>query len=358
MIWLAGSLVLLYVLFIAVALTGWLFSGPSPQIKYPLPDTTLVIPFRNEKNNLPVLISSLEKQLMKPEVLFINDHSTDGGELLPEMRAFQVLNNIGEGKKQASATGIERAQTDCVLFTDADCILPQNYCSLLSNELNQNYDLVYGPVLYQQSYRKNWHPLFFLDQLSLTGVSIGLGQFGVFTYCSAAALGVRKTSGISFSSDLRKSGNKSGDDQQMLDAVKKMNGRIKALTVKEATVITAVPQTLGEFLRQRLRWGQKASGYTNPSLVALTLLVFFTHWAIIYCICACFSGYCELMQLWPVYAKLLIDFLFLFLVGYKLGYTKPIMFFIPAWIFNLLYVPLVGILGLFYAGTWKNRKIR
>ena len=51
-----------------------------PMSRLSVRDITVIIPFRNEKNNLEKVIKSLDAQRIKPErILFINDHSEDEG---------------------------------------------------------------------------------------------------------------------------------------------------------------------------------------------------------------------------------------------------------------------------------------
>ena len=81
---------------------------------------TILIPFHNEEKRINKLIRSLNK--VKPstnfELIFINDHSTDGGaELIQDaqLNNCRVLDSPGEGKKAAISHGIEIAKGELIL---------------------------------------------------------------------------------------------------------------------------------------------------------------------------------------------------------------------------------------------------
>jgi glycosyltransferase involved in cell wall biosynthesis len=92
------------------------------------PKVSIVIPARNEKKNLPLLLESLSK-LKYPdfEVVVVDDHSTDGtGELAQEAGCTVVtppaLPAGWVGKTWACWNGFQAATADYILFTDADTI--------------------------------------------------------------------------------------------------------------------------------------------------------------------------------------------------------------------------------------------
>jgi poly-beta-1,6-N-acetyl-D-glucosamine synthase len=101
---------------------------PSP-ITYPL--VSIIICARNEarnlKNNLPLI---LEQQYSSTfEVIVVNDASTDETALIledlahqyPHLRIVTIFEKKIKGKKGALAEGINAAQHDWLLLTDADC---------------------------------------------------------------------------------------------------------------------------------------------------------------------------------------------------------------------------------------------
>ncbi|HYG53610.1 MAG TPA: hypothetical protein VD905_22130, partial [Flavobacteriales bacterium] len=198
----------------------------------------------------------------------------------------------------------------------------------------------------------------FLDQLSLSAFSVGTGKLGLHVYCSGANMGGKKPILWEASHQFRHSKNLSGDDVALLNYCRKKSGKIKAFTNPSLAVLTKGPSTLGAFLRQRLRWGQKTGLGSNPLLLLCSLTVFLS-------CCACILSLTfSLSESWPnqwylvPLLKLLIDHLFLFLVAGRLGVKRYLWFFIPAWVFNVVYIPLIALTGLVYKGKWKGRKIK
>jgi cellulose synthase/poly-beta-1,6-N-acetylglucosamine synthase-like glycosyltransferase len=342
-----------------MAIAGWI----RPSKKFPFRNSfipaTLIVPFRNEQKKIAYLIKSIQQQKPVPAALFVDDHSTDDSTAIIMHSGMNCVLSEGEGKKNACATGIEHARTPLLLFTDADCKLPIRYCEEINNAyVNTKFDFAYGPVIYDFREPGLFKSIYFLDQLSLSGFSLGTGNSGMHLFCSGANMAGAKKSLVSATTRLKTSRNLSGDDGTLLRNALKTDQKILVMRHRDTLVTTEGPSTLGSFLRQRLRWGQKSAEAAGPGLWLCSLTVLMTCLAVIYSVINCISFTCdEPWYLLPA-GKLFIDLLFLFLVAFRLGVVNHLWFFIPAWIFNVLYIPLVGITGLVYAGSWKGRKIR
>ncbi len=109
------------------------------QKKAPETKFTVVIAFRNEAENLPRLLKSLQK-LKYPstffEIIFVNDTSTDASEeiILQQLKqsnlTFKILQNTPNQfspKKTAITLAIAEAKHPWILTTDADCKLPSTW---------------------------------------------------------------------------------------------------------------------------------------------------------------------------------------------------------------------------------------
>jgi len=123
------------------------------------PGISVIIAARNEEQNLPRLLKSLD-QLNYPkelyEVIIINDHSTDATlEILAQHQAdyvFRYLDWQGElegvvGKKAALLQGISTAKHDILAFTDADCVVPPNWLRGWAMAYAEDVDYVLGHAL-------------------------------------------------------------------------------------------------------------------------------------------------------------------------------------------------------------------
>ncbi|MDO8669447.1 MAG: glycosyltransferase family 2 protein [Candidatus Buchananbacteria bacterium] len=131
---------------------------------------SLIIPFYNEEENLPLLVEKLHKLLPlvdKPtEIIFIDDGSTDNGfEVLKnyikdekDWRLIRFRKNFGQ--TAGWAAGLEAAQGDVVIFLDSDLENDPADIPLLLSKIDEGYDLVSG-------WRKNrWQGQFLSRRLT------------------------------------------------------------------------------------------------------------------------------------------------------------------------------------------------
>lgn len=98
--------------------------NPPPQVKI-----SIVIPARNEEENLSRLLPSLAKQRFTPhEVIVVNDHSEDRTAAVAEAHGAVVVTgkDLPEdwyGKPWACQQGADAATGDWLLFLDADVVM-------------------------------------------------------------------------------------------------------------------------------------------------------------------------------------------------------------------------------------------
>ncbi len=354
----------IYVLFIVAAIVGWIFSENKTVSISNHKNFSILIPFRNEEKKIGVLLQTLSENFKGIQIVLVNDHSIDNTcKLIEEYICLNKNNNIklvqaqGMGKKNAIAEGVEYVNENYIFLTDADCTFSRNGVQQLSGCLNRS-GMVYAMVSYENSGNSFFQKIMILDLFAINGVALGLGNLGLHTYCSAANIFISKNVLLQSQNELKKSSNLSGDDLTLMKVVNKNNFELKACLNKNCLVKTLAPYTLGEFFKQRLRWGQKASGYKNLMLLALTLTVFIQCLSPFLALIAYISGYWSNTLHWLWVPGLVIDFLLLFLVSYRLGYVRLMAVYFPAWLLNLIYIPVIGLVGLFYSGEWRGRKIR
>lgn len=97
-----------------------------PSLGASWPEVSVIIPARNEAHNLPRLLNSVQRQVIRPrEILVIDDASTDGTATVAERHGARVI-TAGplppgwRGKSWACYQGARVAQGECLLFVDAD----------------------------------------------------------------------------------------------------------------------------------------------------------------------------------------------------------------------------------------------
>ncbi|MFO7863619.1 MAG: glycosyltransferase, partial [Salinivirgaceae bacterium] len=271
-----------YVVFMAFAVVGFVRKAPTvPPNKTNLP-VDIIIAFRDEAAQLNNLLQSIENQTHPNiRVLWVDDHSADNGAQLisafarRSSYAHVVLQNSGQGKKAAVRLGIEYSSAPLVLFTDADCILPPRWVETYVKYYAMHGDgLYFGPVTYHVG-KGLLKQIFSLEFLSLVGTGIGLAAVRHSVYMNGANYGASRKV-LQLARNMAGAGYASGDDVFLLHKVKQEYSSQKVIPVNDQNVAvsTRAPHSLGAFLRQRIRWGSKASAYNDPSSVLLAQVVF------------------------------------------------------------------------------------
>lgn len=253
-----------------------------PEIKF-----SIIIPFRNEAENLPGLLVSLQ-QLKYPtgdfEIIFVNDTSTDFSEevilnqLQPSELNFQILQNTpnrASPKKTAITKAISVAKHPWIITTDADCFVPSTWLQIVNDFVLQNEVVaVVMPVVYavDTSFLQHYQQL---DNWSLQAVTVG--SFGLgnillsnganFAYTKQA---FQKVNG--FEGNLHIA---SGDDMFLLEKFKEIVPKqIGYLKSRDAVVTTQPVTTWKHLISQRVRWASKTSKQKSVASKLLGVLVF------------------------------------------------------------------------------------
>ena len=119
--------------------TNFKHFGKSGILEYP--KVSILIPSRNEEKNLPECLASLSKlkyPLDKLQVILGDDRSIDSTRAIlvsyVDQHATAILMDIQEcdtrkmnGKANALSQMAKKATGEVLLFTDADCKVPENY---------------------------------------------------------------------------------------------------------------------------------------------------------------------------------------------------------------------------------------
>lgn len=326
-------------------------NGPGKKI-------SVIIPFRNESDVLPVLLDSLKKNSFQDvEFLFVDDHSEDKSAdliLTSGLENARVINLVNDfGKKAAIRKAVAESKGEILVFTDADCRMGPNWVDEITAPIRSGkFVMVCGPIGIRETgfFARLQH----LDILALSASSFSSGNLSRPFMCSAANMAVLK-------SEWRQANNhfESGDDMFLLHQLKAEGKGITFIWKQSAEVLTQPVPTLGGFISQRIRWAGKSKGYSDLLSIVISFLVLFGALSLIIGLC-CTMFYPELCM--PVLiclgSRASIDFLFLFLSERRLGNYPDYRMFIPGLVFHLLYVPLVALVSLFYRPVWKGRRIQ
>ena len=281
---------LLFNLFYASLLNGyrkqWSLIRLSNATDYSnLPFATLVIPFRNEAENLPKIvrcIAALNYPQEKLSIVFVNDNSTDEFEKVIRNANcsfnIQLINSDGEGKKAALTTGIMPANTEWIITTDADVEFDSDWITKLFSVKNiDEIEMICGRVLVRSNeVNASWMAQFQemeFDMMQACGIAaLELHQP---LLNSGANLAFRKKSWLELGGYEEHSAISSGDDTFLMFAMHKRYGDV-IIANAGAKVRTSVARDFKTFLHQRRRWAMKSRYYKNRYIQTTGAIVLFS----------------------------------------------------------------------------------
>lgn len=353
-----------YSLFIFIVIIGFFSNEKISKKHSEEKGISVLIPFRNEENELPQLLKSLEKQNYSlAEILFINDHSTDSSvEMIQSFSLskypFKII-HLAEGvkgKKSAIEMGIKESKHSIILTTDADCIFSENWISSHIGSF-RNSNVVNAGAVVIENQKGFWNKFQQLEMISIQSVSIGLGKMGMPISMSGANLSYEKEV---FEELLPYHSNRniaSGDDIYFLQSLKRKKIKINFLTSNESRVITG-SQTLKGYLQQRIRWMRKSSSFSDFATLFAGLIIFLASFQIVFA-----TGYQVFTQEWNHLLlissglKIIVDFLLLFLVTHHWKKRELMIWFVPVFFMNVFFTTLIPIFGWLIPLKWKGRKV-
>lgn len=333
---------------------------------------SLIIPFRNEAKNLPVLLKSIAK-LNYPEnlleVILVDDSSTDKSVSIYNKWRMQngkipttLLENLrltASPKKDAITRAIPITTKKWVITTDADCIVPKNWLQTLDSFIKEtNAEMVAGSILYKV--KNNWvHNFQQLDLLGLQGTTVG--SFGLQNafMCNGANFAYSKKLFLELNGFEKNSKFASGDDVFLLQAaVKKEASKVHFLKHADFIVKTKPITSLYVLFMQRVRWASKTKGYESWYAKLLAIVVFVANLILIIAFIFAFDGILDWNSFWVLFGlKYGADFI---LLQQTNSFLRKGLFFIPlasSFVYPW-FCSAVAIYSFFGKFEWKNRQLK
>ncbi|MGB0896573.1 MAG: glycosyltransferase family 2 protein [Flavobacteriaceae bacterium] len=330
---------------------------------------SVVIPFRNEADNLPNLLKSileLHYNTSLFEVILVNDDSTDTSvEIITAFKqlhtdiTINVINNNRQSnspKKDAISTAIENATYNWIICTDADCELPAHWLISYSNCINaKDPNMIVGPVSIKSntSFLEQFQ---LIDFLSMQGATMGGFGIGQPFMANGANLGYKKDVFLQLNGFENNNSIASGDDVFLLENFMSYD-RENVLFLKDqnALVTTLPTRTWAELVNQRKRWAAKATHFKNSFTKIVGVIVFFAN---VLSILALFMGFFNFYFIWMICLKLVIDTILIYNTAHI--YQQHISN--TAYIKTVLYYPLftsfIAISSLMTTFEWKGRAFK
>lgn len=365
------SLVLFVILIVYIASIGLLIYGFTKVKKYKKTDLkpqinfTIIVPFRNEAENLPLLLESFSK-LNYPNDLFavilVDDNSTEKFQIVNHKFQVSIIDNIrisNSPKKDAISTAMQNVKTSWIITTDADCVVPQNWLLTFDNYIRENkVSMLAGPVSYECKNSFLYH-FQQLDLTSLQGATIG--SFGIKKtfMCNGANFAYTKSLFETLKGFEGNDKIASGDDVFLLQkAANQFPDEVHYLKSEEAIVITKSTENWKFLFYQRVRWAAKTSSYQSNFAKFLGLIVFFGNLSFVIGFMFFLLGIWNFRILF-LYAviKFAVDFILLYTTNNFLT-KNQIKHLIVSSLLYPFFSSAVALYSLFGSYEWKGRHFK
>lgn len=333
---------------------------------------SVIIPFRNEAENILKSIESIENQDYprdKFEVIYIDDNSTDNSYELADQNNkkadIKIMRLPDEipfkgNKKRAIDYGIEQSIGDIIVTTDADCIHQKSWLRRLSDCFDSDTGFVSAPV------ELIYTPGIFsaVQQIEFKGLVLagaGLIGSGNPVICNGANIAYKKSAfqkAGGFRDNLNLS---SGDDEFLMRKISDLPGyEVKFCKNKDAAVFTKPEKGINGFFNQRTRWASKITRYEDKSLILNLFLIFLFYLLLIIQAVLAVTGHSFFLFL--LLLSFLIKFTLEFLIikkGENLFFNKNgVLIFLIAELVHIPYIIITSAAGTFGKFTWKGRRIK
>lgn len=372
---------ILYIAFVCLALyvlvLTWLSIGfvrtkffearNKPQIPI-----TIIICARNEEKRigfcLDTLLQEERYEHKNIQLIIINDASTDN----TVQRAERVLKNSDidymlisnakqKGKKQSIAYAMQFAKHDLIVLRDADTfVLTHFWLQNISDFFQeQKPHLIIAPVAINTATHNNYMGSFValqaIENNILSIAACGSAFYKKPFLCNGANLiftkqAFEKTQGYNSHLEIA-----SGDDIFFLEDLKKIpNTKIAYLKSSAAIVYTYPCRSLGDLLKQKIRWASKFKRNKNPLNFLLAALTFFVNALWLFCFVGLYiSPLHKTLCLTFMFSKIAFDMLLLLLVS-KFIKNKGLLFYgvLVGFVYPI-YAVIVGLASLFMKPKWK-----
>lgn len=329
---------------------------------------TVIVPVRNEANNILQLLQDLNQQTYpfeNFEVIIANDGSTDDTENIVlafqeiayyELKVLNLLNDSSASpKKRAIQKSIEISSGELLITTDGDCSVSREWLS----SIQQFYEtkqakLISSPVTFTE---KNtfWNTIQIIEFASLIGSGACAMYLKKPNMCNGANLAYTREV---FEEVNGFAGNEmvaSGDDEFLMHKIaKKYPDKVFFNMDVDAIVRTTSQENLSHFYQQRRRWASKWKHYDNWQVSALAIFIFLANLSVL----IAYYLINEYLGIGILVLKFSAEFFFLSLVITFLGYRNKIIYIPIVQLIYPFYVVFFGLLAQGKGYRWKGRKLQ
>lgn len=334
------------------------YTGLKPKTKF-----SIIIPFRNEAENLPILLNSIS-QLDYPTELFkvilVDDESDERYEVPNTKYEVCIVKNTrisNSPKKDAIVTAMQIVSTPWIVTTDADCRVTKNWLLTLDNYIQlHDTSMIAGAVTYDCAHSL-LHHFQQLDLASLQGATIG--SFGIKKgfMCNGANFAYTKSFFQKLNGFEGNDSIASGDDVFLLQkAIAQFPEKVHYLKSENTIVHTKPLDNWNSLFQQRVRWASKTSSYQSSFGKALGLIVFGGNLSWLLVLGSWFLGLNAFQNFFLVCVlKFSVDTILIYKTNYFLNNSK-MRYLILSSLFYPFFSTSVALYSLFGKYEWKGRR--
>lgn len=358
-----------YFIVIFLFYLGWLsITTFSTDSKNPQIYTSIIIPVRNEAQQIEALLKNILNQNLSKEfyeIIIVDDDSED--ETATVVKSinqnhfnvfFHNLPKTFSGKKAAILFALNKAKGDLIITTDGDCVMGPKWLSTIVGYYEKHKPkMILGPVLFHEE-KNIFHLLQSLEFSSLIASSAGATGIHRPIMCNGANLAFEKSIFFEINNVLHAEIT-SGDDVFLLHSLKKKYRKdIRFLKSNEAVVFTKPQQTIGSFINQRIRWAGKSKYYFDTdSIVSAIVVLLMNSILLITLLMGCINTYYLNIFALILSVKFITDMLLLHSFLSFFRKQKLFAWFVPMQIIYFVYVCFIGTFGYFVKVKWKGRNV-
>ncbi|WP_435356522.1 glycosyltransferase [Emticicia sp. SJ17W-69] len=348
---------------------------------------SIIIPVRNEAENILFLLHDLEKQTLSKalfEVIVADDDSTD--ETLKIVQSFQkntsinlIINqlppkvNNTSPKKRAIDSSIQLAKGQLIATTDGDCRVEEKWLETIVNfQSETGAYLVSGAVTFFENQaiqsksliQRIIHSFIEKAQIIEFGSLVGSGACAMFiqkpNMCNGANLTYLKSVFYEVGGFAGNENLASGDDEFLMHKIAaKYPEKVQFLKNSDVIVATHAHATWRSFYNQRKRWASKWRHYDNWNTTALAVFIFSANFILLLAFSSWLLAFLSVQYFVAILLiKFSAEFVFLTLIVSFLR-KKYLIWFIPfVQIIYPLYVVFFGLAAQKQGEyIWKGRKL-
>ncbi len=338
---------------------------------------SVIIPFRNEAEKLYRCVESVLNQSLSKvryEIILVDDHSTDDYENYIKhfidqnmVRIIKLKSDLdGYGKKNAIEKGIQVANNEIIVTTDADCYHQKDWLKTMIESFDEKTGFVAGKVIYDGC-KNFFEEIQKIEFASL--VSIGASFIGnkLPLIANGASCAYRKDLFLKVGGFKDNSNLVSGDEEFLMQKIwMQSDYKIVFNRSVNSTTITEPISRVTRFINQRKRWVSKVLHYKNFYAIPLLVLLYLFYLSLlILIISGLFDNKILELSIIILSMKTFFDFFYmanayrlLSLSESKRNLINLIFLFPVAEIAHIIYITVVPVLSALTGFDWKGRAYR